>query len=360
MSEPTRLPVFLRAWRSGLRVCAIAVMLVMLVAGSAMAKIGESYSQVIQEAQHDKDAVAITPWDFNGRTALTVQYQNEDVIYHLFDAKGKEIEFFWYANHEVTWKEVGVVQRIFKTKWERTQINPEWTSWESTNGLGLAVQGKVLHIFNLKAVQQLLAKEKKEEGLKPALEFAQAQEATPAEEKKDCLPFAIEALSRLKKSSVWAQIAGFTWVEDGKKLGGHAVVFFQPTEKSNVWMYDRSGSYDLQTRSHDLGEIIAALNSLTRDNLSVESPRWLESDDSRTEFASSASKEQPRWLSNADTKSPNLTLRILGGLVSVVIGLFVLGFTLQILGWIIAIVCYLIAGIISVFRWILQSLVGGN
>jgi hypothetical protein len=60
-------------------------------------------------------------------------------------------------------------------------------------------------------------------------------------------------------------------------------------------MYDRSGSFDLQTRSHDLGEIIASLNQLTRDNLSVESPRWLESADSRTEF--SASNQQPVWTS---------------------------------------------------------------
>ena len=125
--------------------------------------------------------------------------------------------------------------------------------------------------------------------------------APTASDQNDCLPFAIEALARLKKSSHWAEIAGFTWIEDGKKIGGHAVVFYQPTEKTNVFMYDRSGSYDLQTRSHDLAEIIAALNQLTRDNLRVESPRWLESDDSKEEFASSESDRQPNWSSTAPT-----------------------------------------------------------
>jgi hypothetical protein len=60
-------------------------------------------------------------------------------------------------------------------------------------------------------------------------------------------------------------------------------------------MYDRSGSLDLQTRSHDLNEIVVALNQRIRSNLRVESPRWLENDDSRTEFASNTSNQQPAW-----------------------------------------------------------------
>jgi hypothetical protein len=136
--------------------------------------------------------------------------------------------------------------------------------------------------------------------------------ATPADQ-NDCLPFALEALKRLKKSSHWAEIAGFTWIENGKRIGGHAVVFYQPTEKTNVFMYDRSGSFDLQTRSHDLGEIIDALNQLTRDNLRVESPRWLENDDSRKEFASSKSDRQPVW-SSTGTTTPEQIGELIGRL----------------------------------------------
>src|SRR5512133_3557603 len=109
MSEPTRLPVFLRARRSGRRVCAIVIALC-AIAGSAFAKIGESYAQVLQEARQDKDAVAITPWNYDGKPALRVQYRNTDVIHHMFSTQGREIGFYWYANHEVTWKEVAVIQ----------------------------------------------------------------------------------------------------------------------------------------------------------------------------------------------------------------------------------------------------------
>lgn len=314
MSEPTRLPVFLRARRSGRRVCAIVIALC-AIAGSAFAKIGESYAQVLQEARQDKDAVAITPWNYDGKPALRVQYRNTDVIHHMFSTQGREIGFYWYANHEVTWKEVAVIQRVFKTKWHRTQLNPHWTTWESHDGMVLGVQSKALHILQLNAIEQLPAVATNEAGLHrvptthedsaidrfldsplPAATQASpvASKPTPTDQ-NDCLPFALEALARLKKSSHWAEIAGFTWIEDGKKIGGHAVVFYQPTEKSNIWMYDRSGSLDLQTRSHDPNEIVAALNQRIRSNLRVESPRWLENDDSRTEFASNTSNQQPAW-----------------------------------------------------------------
>jgi len=333
MSEPTRLPVFLRARRSGRRVCAIVIALC-AIAGSAFAKIGESYAQVLQEARQDKDAVAITPWDYDGKPALRVQYRNTDVIHHMFSTQGREIGFYWYANHEVTWKEVAVIQRVFKTKWHRTQLSPHWTTWESLDGMVLGVQSKALHILQLNAIEQLPAVATNEAGLHrvptaqedsaidrfldsplPAATQASpvASKPTPTDQ-NDCLPFALEALARLKKSSHWAEIAGFTWIEDGKKIGGHAVVFYQPTEKSNVWMYDRSGSLDLKTRSHDLNEIVAALNQRIRSNLIVESPRWLENDDSRTEFASNTSNQQPAW-EKTGTTTAERTAQPIGAII---------------------------------------------
>ena len=137
------------------------------------------------------------------------------------------------------------------------------------------------------------------------------------EDRKDCLIVATEAFARLEKSAYWAQIAGFTWFENNKKLGGHAVVFYQPTQNMNVWMYDRGGSLDLQTRSHDLNEIITALNRQTRKNLRVESPKWLESEDSRKDFAPGASAQQPVWAKTgamSSEQSGGLVGRLIGGL----------------------------------------------
>jgi len=189
---------------------------------------------------------------------------------------------------------------------------------------------------------------------RPAVAATPTLKATPTRsDQKDCLIVATEAYARLQKSAYWAKIAGFTWSENTKVIGGHAVVFYQPTENTNVFMYDESGSFDLQTRSHDLNEIITALNRLTR-KVRVESPRWLESDDSRTQFASEASTEQPVW-ANTGAMSPEQIGELIGrliGLTMILAGyaylivicflkgkpgfgaLGILGFFLPVIGWV--------------------------
>ena len=74
-------------------------------------------------------------------------------------------------------------------------------------------------------------------------------------EPQDRLIVAVEVYARLRGIAAWAKIAGFNWSEDGKIIGMHAVVFFQPTNASNLWMYDRGGSVELTTRSHELSDI---------------------------------------------------------------------------------------------------------
>ena len=154
--------------------------------------------------------------------------------------------------------------------------------------------------------------------------------ATPDE--KDCLLVATEAYARMQKTADWAKIAGFNWLQNKKTIGGHAVVFYQPTQNSNVWMYDKSGSYEIHTKSHDLNEIIAVLNQTLRTvNIKIESPRWLDNNDSKNEFASSQSNQQPTWSAIVDddkTQSatePALIWRTIGGVIVAGIGVFLLG-----------------------------------
>jgi hypothetical protein len=78
---------------------------------------------------------------------------------------------------------------------------------------------------------------------------------------KDCLIVATEAQARLSKSAYWSRIAGFVLSNNGKLVAGHAVVFYQPTSSSDVFIYDEDGSLDLHTRTHELTEIIDAYNS---------------------------------------------------------------------------------------------------
>ena len=95
---------------------------------------------------------------------------------------------------------------------------------------------------------------------------------------------------------------------------------------------DKSGSYEIHTKSHDLHEIIAVLNQTLRTvNIKIESPRWLDNNDSKNEFASSQSNQQPTWsaiVNNNKTQSatePALIWRTIGGVIVAGIGVFLLG-----------------------------------
>ncbi len=118
----------------------------------------------------------------------------------------------------------------------------------------------------------------------------------PSKDENDCLLVATEAYARMQKTAYWAKIAGFTWIKDGKVIGKHAVLFFQPTESSNVFMYDKSGSLGIATQSHDLNEIINSLNELfgtAKVPLRAQSARWTDADDWNQFLASKQSWVRP-------------------------------------------------------------------
>ena len=127
----------------------------------------------------------------------------------------------------------------------------------------------------------------------PALDFVPDK---PSKDENDCLLVATEAYARMQKTASWAKIAGFTWIEDGKVIGKHAVLFYQPTESSNVFMYDKGGSLPIATQSHDLNEIINSLNELFGTGkvpLRAQSARWMDADDWNQFLASKQSWVRP-------------------------------------------------------------------
>ena len=118
----------------------------------------------------------------------------------------------------------------------------------------------------------------------------------PSKNENDCLLVATEAYARMQKTAYWAKIAGFTWIKDGKVIGKHAVLFYQPTESSNVFMYDKDGSLPIATQSHDLNEIINSLNELfgtAKVPLRAQSARWTDADDWNQFLASKQSWVRP-------------------------------------------------------------------
>jgi hypothetical protein len=275
------------------------------MATSAMAMIGQTPDQIIQAAQRDKDTTAIR-WDnFGGMPELRVDYKDGSYIRHTFGADWREMVFHVNSYKRFSAEDVFRIQRAYRTTWRGTGTQGGHFQWLSASGLQMFAERHesydVLTIFDLNKsaeIKSAIAASTAPTPAPPPAATPSSPAVVPTPDQKDCLLVATEAYARLQKTAYWAKIAGFTWLENTKAIGGHAVVFYQPTQDTNVFMYDKSGSYEIHTRSHDLREITDTLNqSLRAGAIKIESPKWLESDDSRKEFASSTSDRQPVWAS---------------------------------------------------------------
>ena len=279
-----------------------------IITPSANAWIGETREQVLQDARRDKDTAGI--YNVNSATVV-VLYRDGSDINHVFGSNGREIAFFLYSAKRLSAEDVFKIQRTYRTTWYGTGTEGGNFTWESRSGLWMGAQRlqkyDKLAIFDSSRLNEIASRAPRsaptpapETATYPPPPSSPAIVPTPSE--NDCLPFATEAYARLKTTAYWAKMAGFMWTENTKEIGGHAVVFFQPTTDTNVFMYDKTGSYDLHTKSHDLNEIAAALNQLLRvSEIRIKSARWMESDESIKEFAGAAGKSnrQPMWSNTA-------------------------------------------------------------
>jgi hypothetical protein len=94
-------------------------------------------------------------------------------------------------------------------------------------------------------------------------------------DKNDCLIVATETYARLKNTAYWARIAGFDYSANTRNTPGHAVVLYQPTQGSTVWLYDEVGSRDLATKSHDLNELKEAISLWLKGDARVVDIKWI-------------------------------------------------------------------------------------
>jgi hypothetical protein len=262
----------------------MTVMLGLVALSTAQAKIGQTPQEVIQDARLEK-AVGVQWIEFLGKQLLQVQY-HDDVVCHLFGADGREIAFYYYATKGLKPEDVDKLQRRYRTTWRGTGTDGGVFTWESANGLWMAAERHegydYLAIFDASRIQEM--PEIRNAVPTPAWASAPVATPTPASSPtiaqtpaQDCLPFATEAYARLKTTTHWAAIAGMSILtKDTNEKDGHAVVFFQPTAGSNVYMYDRNGSFGLPTHSHDLKEIMNAVNQAKLPPYTVQSARWID------------------------------------------------------------------------------------
>jgi hypothetical protein len=109
----------------------------------------------------------------------------------------------------------------------------------------------------------------------PAIDFQPLVPQSKPPDKNDCLIVATETYARLKKTAYWARIAGFDYTASERNAPGHAVVLFQPTRGSTVWLYDEAGSRDLGIKSHGLSELKEAISAWLKGDARVSDIRWI-------------------------------------------------------------------------------------
>ena len=124
MSEPTRLPVFLRAWHGGSKVCALSLMAIMLMAGSATAKIWETPEQVIARSKRNAwgDIIGIQTDRWQGKPMVYVHYRNGAVVTHVFGRSGRQIAMYTITPERFGPKDIVDIQNLYPTSWRGTGV----------------------------------------------------------------------------------------------------------------------------------------------------------------------------------------------------------------------------------------------
>lgn len=104
--------------------------------------------------------------------------------------------------------------------------------------------------------------------------YVTVRRPAPNRELNDCVVVATAAYSKLKPNAYWVRMAGFGL--NSKNELGHVVVLYQPTAASKIWLYDKTDSFELQTRSQNLAELTKAITQCLNVGNQVSDIRWVD------------------------------------------------------------------------------------
>jgi hypothetical protein len=268
------------------KILALVALVLLCAVSQAGAKIGDTQDQVIRFAQKQEDIAQIrTRWD-GGNPAIDVVYTDSTTLTHVFGANGREIAQYLYAPMRLTDAQVKEIQRIYHTSWRGMGTTGGVYSWESASNLYMAAFRRETYDYlliwdrnNIGEINTIASNALKTIQPAPVPQSAApvAPESRPVsgDSEPDCLIVATKKYWELKPTGIWERIGRFN--ENTIAPGGHAVLFYQPTPRSRVVMYDKIfGSLELPTQSHALNEILAALNQLFGGNYNFQYPRWID------------------------------------------------------------------------------------
>jgi hypothetical protein len=101
-----------------------------------------------------------------------------------------------------------------------------------------------------------------------------ATSADPRALENDCGIVAAEAYSRLKSAASWTRVMAFRaiWRKNGHQMQmiNHVITAYQYTPDSHILIFDRSGTAELDTTSHEPKAIAEAIQEFTGDLVIME------------------------------------------------------------------------------------------
>jgi hypothetical protein len=235
----------------------ILVPLLMLVASHAFGSLGETPRQfeprrADEVSQHGGGVTMI----WRGKTVTHAGF-----FYHGYAI----VESFWFNDHRV----------VTKRDWERfiapyyrfrpgrdTVIGDDGKSWfpivrPDGTRFGVVMYNERLNWLSIWRADtwDYFAKAS---GYTPRTQVEPQRATQP--EKNDCMIVATENLHRLADASVWSNIVMFKYIVNGvpPRLG-HAVAVWKITDDGKVFATDDDGTFELNTTSTDVLDILNAL-----------------------------------------------------------------------------------------------------
>jgi hypothetical protein len=139
MSEPTRLPVLLRARRGGSKARAIIAML-LLAGGSAFAAIGDR-AEVVEAYYHkDRTVRSVSHGTFRDMPTIEVRYLDGATVSHVIGRDRREIA----TCSSITTAQSAAIKRKLDREWRKTwkplgQLDPGVYYWKNKDGVLWAV-----------------------------------------------------------------------------------------------------------------------------------------------------------------------------------------------------------------------------
>jgi hypothetical protein len=170
-------------------------------------------------------------------------------------------ESFWFNDrHAMSSKEIEYFLEPYdKAGYIRTrqeQTNDETVTgfiYLRPNGEQYAITSyyKQTHVFSVFSCD-LLARQTTPQSQPPQPQPQQTPDA------KDCEPVADAMYATLDKMP-WRNVVRFHYAYNGIPTGGHAMTVWKLTEDGKVQVYDKNGTFELDTKSTELQDVVNAL-----------------------------------------------------------------------------------------------------